>query len=278
MSLVSIVIPSRNEPYLQKTVLDLLKKAKGEIEIKVILDGYWPSENEIVEDPKVSYIHYSNARGMRNAINAGVAVAKGEFVMKLDAHCMFSEGYDEVLKSNCEENWVVVPRRYALDPEKWQIEKRTDNKYPIDYMYLSKELHGVVWDDKNHNPLLKNKQIDETMSNQGSVWFMRKTCFEWLELMDETTYGMFWNEFQEVGLKCWLSGGCVMVNKEAWYAHWHKTESRGYSLPSDEQVKAQGNVDRWLTEKMFHKQIYDIPWLVNHFSPVPTWNLPVNTI
>ena len=214
---------------------------------------------------------------MRGAINAAASIAKGEFLMKLDAHCMFSDGYDEVLSSQCEENWVVVPRRYPLVPETWTIEERTDNKYPIDYMYLSSDLHGVVWEEKNHDPLLKEKTIDETMSNQGSVWFMRKTYFNFLELMDESLYGIFWNEFQEVGLKCWLSGGKVMVNKGAWYAHWHKTESRGYSLPSNEQVKAQANVNRWLTETMFHKQIHDVRWLVDRFSPVPTWNLQANT-
>lgn len=274
--IVSVIIPSRNEPYLQKTIQDLLAKAKGEIEIITILDGYWPTSEELVNDPRVIYVHFGNARGMRNAINSARAIAKGDYLMKLDAHCMFGEGFDEILKAECDVNWVVVPRRYPLDPEKWQKEERTDNKYPIDYMYLSKELHGVVWDDKNHNPELKEKLLDETMSNQGSVWFMQKAYFDWLELMDESLYGIFWNEFQEVGLKCWLSGGKVMVNKKTWYAHWHKNKSRGYSLPSQEQVNAQRNVDRWLTEKMFHKQIYDMKWLVDHFKPVPTWDNQVN--
>jgi len=269
--MVSIIIPSRNEPYLKQTIIDLLKKSEEKIEIIAILDGYWPSPSEIISDPRVIYLHFSEARGMRNGINAGAEIAKGEFLMKLDAHCMFHEGFDKILKANCEYDWVVVPRRYALDVESWTVEKRKDTKYPIDYMYLSPDLHGVVWTEKNHDPGLKEKSIDETMSNQGSVWFMRKNYFNWLELMDEETYGMFWNEFQEIGLKCWLSGGKVMVNKNTWYAHWHKTKTRGYNLPSDEQVKAQRNVDRWLTEKMFHKQKYDVKWLVNRFAPVPTW-------
>lgn len=267
--LLTVILPSRNEPYLQKTILDLLTKAKGEIEIKAILDGWWPEE--MVEDPRVSYIHNTAPKGMRGGINAGVAVSKGEYLMKLDAHCMVSEGFDEVLKAECEDNWVVVPRRYALDVEKWQIEERTDDKYPIDYMYLSSDLHGIVWKERNRDPLLKKKLIDEVMSNQGSVWVMKRPYFDFLELMDEKLYGMFWNEFQEVGLKCWLSDGRVMVNKKCWYAHWHKTKGRGYSLPSQEQVNAQKNVDRWLTEKMFSKQVHDIKWLVERFAPVPTW-------
>ena len=272
INMITAIIPARNEPYLQKTILDLLSKAKGEIEIIVVLDGYWMPANEIVEDPRVIYLHFSTAKGMRNAINSARAIAKGDYLMKLDAHCMFGEGYDEILKAECEDNWVVVPRRYALDPQKWQIEERTDNKYPIDYMYLSSELHGVVWDEKNHDLRLKEVLIDDTMSNQGSVWFMKKTYFDYLDLMDEANYGTFWVEFQEIGLKCWLSGGKVKVNKKTWYAHWHKNESRGYSLPSSEGLKAQEHVKKWLTQQNWRKQIYNVRWLVDKFAPVPTWN------
>ena len=67
--MVTIIIPSRNEPYLQKTILDILKKAVGEIEVIAILDGYWPTAEEMVDDERVKYIHYGTPRGMRNAIN-----------------------------------------------------------------------------------------------------------------------------------------------------------------------------------------------------------------
>src|SRR3990167_676137 len=141
--MVSIVIPSRNEPYLAKTIHYLLLNSKRDIEINVTLDGYWPEANEIVEDSRVHYIHYSQSRGMRNAINAGVAISKGEYILKLDAHCMLAEGFDMALVGDCEDNWVVVPRRYRLNPETWKIIE--DGRPPIDYMYLSKDLHGENW-------------------------------------------------------------------------------------------------------------------------------------
>ena len=271
MDKVSVVIPSRNEPYLQKTIQDLLSKAKGDIEIFAILDGWWEESNKIVIDPRVNYIHFTEPRGMRAGINAGVALARGKYIMKCDSHIMVGEGYDEILKRDCKDNWIVVPRRYPLDPENWKIEDRSDNKYPLDYMYLSKDLHGVVWKEKDLER--KDIMIDDVMSNQGSCWFMPKTWFEYLELMDEKTYGTFWNEFQEIGLKGWLSGGEIKVNKNTWYAHWHKPHSfgRGYKLPDGEKERTQTMVDKWLNEKMFHKQIHDIKWLVDKFSPVPEW-------
>ena len=41
MDKVSIVIPSRREPLLTPTIKDLLVKAKGEIEVIAVLEGYW---------------------------------------------------------------------------------------------------------------------------------------------------------------------------------------------------------------------------------------------
>src|SRR3990172_6113558 len=151
---VSIIIPARNEVFLQKTVSDLLTKAEGDIEVIVILDGYWPTP-QLVEDDRLKIIHRGKPLGMRAAINAGAAIAKGKYLMKCDAHCMFAQGFDILLAADCQDNWVVIPRRYALDAEKWEIFENP--KYPIDYMYLSKELHGEVWHEKNKDAKLKEK-------------------------------------------------------------------------------------------------------------------------
>lgn len=268
--LVSVVIPSRNEPYLNKTIQDLLKKAEGEIEIIAILDGYWPPSDQIIENERVIYLHRGSPKGMRNGINSAVAISKGEYILKTDAHCLFGQGFDRILKLDCQNNWIVVPRRYALNPEQWELE---DNpKYPVDYMYLSKDLHGVVWDEKNKDKSLEDKKIDDLMSAQGSCWFMHKSYFNELELLDEENYGTFFSEFQEIGLKCWLSGGRVVVNKNTFYAHWHKPKEvgRGYSLNKDEQEKALEQVNKW-QGKGWHKQSLSLSWLIEKFGPVPTW-------
>lgn len=267
---VTIVIPSRKEKYLNRTIHDLLQKATGPIEVIAVLDGYWPPANEIIDDPRVHYIHYAEPRGMRNAINSAVAIARGEYILKTDAHCMFDRGFDEVLKADCRGNWVVVPRRYALDPDKWDT---IDNpKYPIDYMYLSSDLHGVPWEEKNKDKKLQDKLIDDLMSAQGSAWFMKKKYYNELELLDEESYGTFFNEFQEIGLKCWLSGGRVVVNKKTWYAHWHKPKAvgRGYRIAEGQQEMAKAFTQKW-KDKAWHRQKLPLHWLVNKFAPVPTW-------
>jgi glycosyltransferase involved in cell wall biosynthesis len=241
MAKVSIIIPSRNEPYLQKTIQDLLQKARGEIEIYAILDGVWEDSEKIVFDPRVNYLFFPEARGMRNAINKGVELARGEYIMKTDAHCMFGEGYDEILKNDIEDNWVVVPRRYALDPEKWAIEERTDDKYPIDVMRLDENYQAVPTTERKDNSIIP------TESFQGSCWFMKKSYYKRLKLLDEEKFGTFWHEAQEIGLKVAKDGGKIMCNTKTYYAHWHKTEGRGYSLGEDEK-KARKTIEELKNE------------------------------
>jgi len=273
--MLSIIIPSRNEKYLYKTIVDLLDKSSHDIEIIAILDGYWPSVGELVNDKRVHYIHFGIARGMRHAINSGVALARGEYILKCDAHCMFEKGYDAVLFQDSTSlpdanTTIIVPRRYALDPEAWKL---IDNpKYPIDYMYLSSDFHGVVWEEKNKDEQLQNKKIDDLMSAQGSCWFMKRSYYHDLELLDDKSYGTFYNEFQEIGLKAWLSGGRVVVDKNTWYAHWHKPREvgRGYSLDKGTQEIAEAFTKRWMATG-WSKQNLPISWLIKKFSPVPTW-------
>lgn len=278
---VSVVIPSRNEQFLHNTIQDLLKNSRGDLEIIAILDGYWPPADQIIQDPRVKYLHRGESRGMRNGITSGVDIATGEFIMKIDGHCMLDEGFDTKLIADCDRDWVVVPRRKRLDAENWCIQDV--GKPDIDYMYLSypdnpsdfggSGINGKVWEEKNRDPKLKEILIDDLMSSQGSMWFMHKDYFHYLELMNEKDYGTFWNEFQEIGLNCWLSGGRVVVNKKTWYAHLHKGKKfgRGYFLDEKELIKGATHTKLWLTQKNFTKQIYDLAWLIEKFWPVPTW-------
>ena len=104
--MVSIIISSRVDQYLQKTIDDLLGKAEGQIEIIVVLDGYWPNPM-INNDPRVIIVHQGtihNHKGMRAAINTGSKLAKGEYLMKVDEHCMFDQGYDVKLAADCKDD------------------------------------------------------------------------------------------------------------------------------------------------------------------------------
>ena len=120
---LSIVIPSYKEPYLQKMINDILDNSELEnnLEVVVVLDSYWPDLETIVNDPRVRYLHLGKNSGMRRAINAGVSVARGRFIMRADAHCCFGKGFDRILTNTCQPNWIVTAMRYFLDPISWKV-------------------------------------------------------------------------------------------------------------------------------------------------------------
>jgi glycosyltransferase involved in cell wall biosynthesis len=268
-TLLSIIIPSRKEKYLSKTIQDILNKATQEIEIIAVLDGGW---TDVVNNDRVNYIHFTKSQGMRGAINAGVALARGKYILKCDGHVMFDKGFDEKLKANIESNWIVIPRRYALDVEKWEIEKRTDDKYPVDYEYLdSGDLHGINWQEKRDEK--KDILIDEIISAQGSCWFTTKEHFENIGGLDEDKYGTFFLEFQELSFKTWTSGGKVMVNKNTHYSHWHKTDGRGYSLRGGERGIAVSFMKNWMEDKAWEGQKIPFKNILQRFMPMPGWKI-----
>lgn len=282
LNMLSIIIPSRNEQFLKNTILDLLGKAGGEIEIIAVLDGYWPPSEEIINNDKVIYLHKGKSEGMRKAINSGMAISKGEYVMKCDGHCMFDKDFDLKLKENCEDNWVVVPTRKRLDAENWAIQDV--GKPDIDYMYLSYPddpldrggcgLHGKLDNGKNADLKLRDDKIVDLMSAQGSCYFMKRKYFYELELLDHENYGPFGSEFQEVGLKCWLSGGRVVRNKNIWYAHLHKGKKygRGYFLNNKHMNQANEFTNKWIKGEAWGKQTKPLSWLIEKFMPIPTWD------
>lgn len=274
MSRVSVLIPSRNERFLPQTVRGMLDNARGDVEVIVALDGY---DTPLVDDPRLKVIHHPEAEGMRACINDAASLASGDYLLKADAHCLFAEGYDVALVADCEPNWMVIPRRYSLDAEKW--ERRLD-KSPIDAHYLSYPyidpnvdtgLHGVPWNERTR--ARKDVLLDEEMSTQGSSWFMHRTHWARLGGMNHDKWGRFFYEPQELGLKTWLGGGAMMVNKRTWYAHLHKdkTYGRGYHLPNGERERyTPPFTDYWLNNR-WSGRVHDFEWLIDRFWPVPTW-------
>ena len=85
MEKLSVIIPSREEPFLIKTIQDLLNKSRGDIEIIATLDGWEPQEVKRefwmtpakIVDPRVMYIAEPHSKGMRASINTAAKYATG---------------------------------------------------------------------------------------------------------------------------------------------------------------------------------------------------------
>jgi hypothetical protein len=285
MTKLSIVIPSRDERFLIPTIDDIFRNARGEVEVVAVIDSnLWPEGwKEVTErHANLHTVHHGSPRGMRAAINSGVASATSrgaDYVMKLDGHCSLSEGFDVVLLSEIDDDWVVVPRRGRLDPENWCATET--HKPDIDYHYLSfpdnpsdfggPGLNGKPWNERAVER--KDILVDDECSSQGSCWLTSVKNFQRLELMDEANYSKFWCEAQEILLKCWLSGGRGVINKNATYWHLHKGRKygRGYRLAESELVQGANFTKRWLVDAAWDKQTLPLRWLIEKFAPMPTW-------
>jgi glycosyltransferase involved in cell wall biosynthesis len=231
--MVSVIMPAREEPWLNPTIRDVLAKAVGDVEVIVACDG-WVPPGEPFNDSRVRYLHFRKPVGLRPAINDAMASARGEFVFKLDAHCSVSEGWDEVLVRVCGDYEIIVPAKYSLDVELW-----THYNEPWHYYYLTfpwdNRLNHVGLHDKNCpsavNKRHKDVLVDDILSYQGSAWFMRKRHWDRIGPMNWEMYYTA-QEPQELGLATWLLGGRVRIHKGVWYAHMWKGRGRKRGFPT----------------------------------------------
>jgi glycosyltransferase involved in cell wall biosynthesis len=269
--MVSVIIPAKNEVYLERTIRNVLANARGEVEIIAELDGWVPDPQINIGDDRVIFVYHEKSIGQRACINDGARRAKGEFVMKLDAHCAVGEGFDIILSQNCEPDWTVIPRMFNLDHETWLPKKHK----MTDYMYIGcgegRMLRAEYYGSKQP---LNDLLIDDTMCCMGPCFFMRKERFWELEGCDEGHVGGWGQQGVEVSCKAWLSGGSLKVNKLTWFAHWFRGGG-GPGFPYDISGKQVETVrkysrDLWLNDR-WHLQKRKFQWLLDKFNP-PGWS------
>lgn len=241
---LSVVIPSWKDPYNKNTVEDLLKNSElgDALEIIVVQDGYYMPAEWIVSDPRVRYVHLGSNRGMRGAINAGIAVARGEYFMRLDEHCAFGKGYDRIMTDSCKENEVMTATRYFLNPKKWEVMNPTEfppvyhEKLVIQDMTkhdedgevdgdIVRKFSGQRWPSRDREQI--DVPVSESLAMQGSMWIAHREFF--LKTVGELQtegYGPAYQDSVEVCMHYWKAGGRLMLNKNTWYAHKHRDFSR----------------------------------------------------
>lgn len=237
---LSVVIPAYKDPYVVPTIGSLLANSElgKQLEIITVLDGFWP-DFSLPDDPRIRYVHLGKNRGMRGAINAGVSVAQGEFILRSDQHCMFAKGYDRILTRDCRPNWIMTATRYFLDPVKWEkmdIEPVITEKLVIQG---DRKFSGVKWRSRDEKH--KGRQLIESMAMQGSMWIMHKSWWEKVikELQTEG-YGQMYQDSHEMIFKTWKAGGEMVVNKNTWFAHKHRSFVKGRHEGTKENPSLRG--------------------------------------
>ena len=280
--MVSVIIPARKEKYLFETITELYYRRADEIEVIVVMDGPLGYDYKIPTYPRLKVLHNKTPQGLRSCVNDAAEIATGEYIMKIDAHCKIGHNWDKILKSDCEDNWVVIPRRFSLDAPKWRI-LSTSYCDAMSYMYVFRnpKIPRITGrPDKARKESNMGINIVEDMCFQGSCWFMTKEHMDRIGKLDESIYGSFSCESEEIGLKTHLGpwGGKVMRNKKTWYAHWGKPgiyfdepEKYGRGIARKEVTDSYAaTTDYWLNNR-WDKQVHNFEWLVDKFWPLPRW-------
>jgi cephalosporin hydroxylase len=273
--MLSVVIPARNEVYLERTIRNILDNAEGEIEVIAELDGYLPNPPIQMNDKRVIFVYHKESIGQRACINHAASIAKGKYIMKLDAHCAVDKGFDVKLAANCESDWTVIPRMYNLDHETWlpKCHKVTDYMYFTGPNFTEKPFRAEYYKGREfkkwHN---RTEMIDDTMACMGPGWFMHRARFLEQGGCDEG-HGGWGQQGIEVSLKAWLSGGRLVVNKNTWFAHWFRGGGGpGFPYPAsgrEHEAARKYSQDLWLNDK-WPLATRKLDWVIRKFQP-PTW-------
>lgn len=306
---LSILIPSRNEMFLKNTIDDALAHIEADTEIIALLDGQW-ADPPIPQHERVNIIYVNKAVGQRAGTNKACKLANGKYVMKVDAHCSFDQGFDRKMLEAFEktgDNVTMVPimrNLWAYDwkcyhcgwkkyqgptPEKCDQCGKSDkirrkmmwvgknNPQSTSYCF-DKEPHFQYFEGYKHRPVYeKDKRetgLTETMSLQGSCFMCTREKYWELELCDEKL-GNWGNQGIELACKTWLSGGRVLCNHNTWYAHMFRTQGGDFSFPwpagGKDTQRTKENVKDLFWNKKWPKQVRPLSWLIERFMPVNGW-------
>ncbi len=299
---LSILIPSRNEMFLARTIQSILENIEADTEVIAVLDGAW-AEPPIPQNERVNIIYVPEAIGQRAAQNLACKLSKAKYVMKVDAHCSFDKGFDRKMIEGFQktgDNVTAVPimrNLWAFDwkcyhcgwkkyqgptPEKCEqcgerhhlkrkmIWKGKKSPQSVSYCFDS-EPHFQYFNEYKKRPEYQEQLktgFTETMSLQGSCFMLtRENYWKW-DVCDERA-GSWGNQGLEVACATWLNGGRVLVNHSTWYAHMFRTQGGDFGFPYEQKGKEVSKTKNYIKEKYFIPKLKD---LLKKFWPVPGWD------
>jgi glycosyltransferase involved in cell wall biosynthesis len=259
--MVSVMIPARNEIYLQRTVDNLLATTAGKVEILVFLDG-WDFEPKIRQDDHVRVLESKNKVGYRAALNRMADAAAGKFIMKTDAHTKWTYGWDIRLKSYCQDRMMVVPMDWGIQEDVWEFDNPC---YGAAYIGKETFVAKKWWDYRKND----RGNAVEIMTTNESAWLMRKDYYQKLGGFEEA-FSMQHFAGPELTTKIWTAGGQVILARDVVHGHLFR-KTFPYAVSGEELEATRKKVREYFVRDRWPGQIHSFEWMLGRFWPVPEW-------
>lgn len=151
MKLVSIIVPIYNvAPYLRKCMDSLVMQSYSNIEIIAVNDGSLDESGKIAHEyankyPFVQVIDKANG-GLSSARNAGLEVAKGEYIAFIDSDDYVSENYVEVMAKALDKGYDYAEcHNVAFDGNGKEWDYEYQSKSSISKMNFEKERQSLIY-------------------------------------------------------------------------------------------------------------------------------------
>ena len=116
---VTVIIPTINDPHLERTLQTVSKNACGDVAFVIINDGGEPIPKLNV-DCEYKIISHGRCQGRRVSINEAARMANRHYLFILDAHCSMSEGWDLKMAESCTGNNLVHCVIRDMDATTWE--------------------------------------------------------------------------------------------------------------------------------------------------------------
>lgn len=293
---LSVIIPARNEIFLERTVNDLLEHVEGNTEVIVILDGGLPL-SPIPDHPNLQMILHSKSIGQRAATNEAARLSQAKWLMKVDAHCSFDQGFDVKMMESMQDDVTLIPVMRNLHAFDWVcpqghrryqspsgVCKECGQETKMDMVWIAKRnpqsttyrfdktMHFQYWSEYGK---AQTGDLIETLSIQGSCFMVTREKYFELDLCSEE-FNSWGQQGVEVACKTWLSGGRVLVTRKTWYAHMFRTQGGDFGFPYEipqKEIDANRELSRDLfINNKWPKAIHTFQWLIDKFAP-PEWDI-----
>ena len=262
---VSVIIPTINDPHLVRTINSIWSNRVNDIEFIIVNDGgklldiaHCSVLLKEIDLGDIKVIQNSRQLGKRVSVNNAAAIAAGENLFIIDAHCSMTEGWDIKLSQSCGDKNIAYSIIRDMYPDTWEYR-------PGDYLHvrLNKEYTEKWWKRK----ILKECQTEEeSITFTGCAWMISKDRYWQLGGFDESL-GEFGWEGPEWSCKIWMGNdpGRVILRTDVICGHVFGTNESGKLYPC--HMISKEKYIKYMKDRYENK----ILKLIERFAPVPDW-------